>query len=471
MTIGQAKKALMLVLLLITFDIQALTEQDFVKRLRAVHPFFNQQTLLSKIKLVEKRATEANEDWVIAVDSSYQSDNKNKDDLSIPASNLVDVNSTTIGISTTRKYIDTGSNITLKHTWTDKSKDKNTTDNKFSLDYTYPLLRNKDGINDRLSSDLAQIAITKNHLEQLEAQEQFILIKLSRFIDLAYAQEQYLINEQRLLLSAKELTLVTKKYQSSVVEKVDVLLQEDAYQQAKQKYLQAQQDLTLLRHEIAIMLDLNIEQIVANIDLYKIYNPNDVVLKEYLLKNSRALKIYDLSQKTLKRQLRSFKNKSRAKLDLNLGVSSSGENVNYKESAKNQSTSWKVGLNLSYPLGGIEADSNIKKTNIELESLSQSKREKILNIYTQAKTLKKKIQLLKKILQSSQQQIKIAKARTIEEKQRYNNGNGQASFVINAQNNEQVVQLNYTQVAKNYQKAVIEFKASIDQLISSSIQS
>jgi hypothetical protein len=33
-----------------------------------------------------------------------------------------------------------------------------------------------------------------------------------------------------------------------------------------------------------------------------------------------------------------------------------------------------------------------------------------------------------------QAQIKIAKARTTEEKQRYSNGNGQASFVINAQN-------------------------------------
>jgi hypothetical protein len=42
----------------------------------------------------------------------------------------------------------------------------------------------------------------------------------------------------------------------------------------------------------------------------------------------------------------------------------------------------------------------------------------------------------------------VPKARTAEEKQRYSNGNGQASFVINAQNNEQVVKLSYAQVAK-----------------------
>jgi outer membrane protein TolC len=47
---------------------------------------------------------------------------------------------------------------------------------------------------------------------------------------LAYAQERQLINEHRLALAEKELNLVKQKYTASVVEKVDVLLQEDAYQ-------------------------------------------------------------------------------------------------------------------------------------------------------------------------------------------------------------------------------------------------
>ncbi len=69
------------------------------------------------------------------------------------------------------------------------------------------------------------------------------------------------------------------------------------------------------------------------------------------------------------------------------------------------------------------------------------------------------------MLDSNKVQIKIAKARTVEEKSRYENGNSQASFVISAQNNEQNVKLNYAQVAKNYQKSVIDFKAVVDQLL------
>ncbi len=456
------KKILIMTVLLGPLNVQALTEQGFVERLRATHPFFNQQALSSKVKLIEKRATKANEDWVIALESLYQSDHKNSGDISTTTSNL---DTASIGLSATRKYTNTGSDITLKHTWKDKSKSTDTTNNGFSLDYTYPLLRNKGGINDRLSGDVAQIAINQNTLQRLEVEEGFILGKLSRFIDLAYAQEQQSINERRLALSEKELALVKKKYNASVVEKVDVLLQQDVYQTANQKLLQAQQDLMLLRHEIAVTLDLDFEKVVASTDFYKIYKPSEIALKAYLSKNSRVLKINNLSQKILKRQLLSFKNTAKAKLDLKLGISSAGENTNYSKSLSNQSTTWKVGLGLSYPIGGIEADSNIKKTNIELEILVQSKREQLLDIYTQAKTLKEKIQLLEKMMHANQAQIKIAKARTAEEKQRYSNGNGQASFVINAQNNEQVVKLSYAQVAKNYQKAILEFKASIDQLV------
>ncbi|MBA5249809.1 MAG: TolC family protein [Gammaproteobacteria bacterium] len=453
-------KPILVSLLLFAFNAQAITEQAFIERLKLVHPFFKQQATSSAIKKVEKQATTANEDWIIAVDSTYQSEANTKN----TSATNDRLNTTSIGISTTKKYTDTGSNLTIKHTWADKNKDIDAVSNQFSIDYTYPLLRNKAGINDRLNFDVAQIAIAKNNLERLEAEENFILKQLTRFVALAYAQQQQLINEHRLALAKKELTLVTEKYNASVVEKVDVLLQKDAYQKAKQQLLQAQQELTLLRHEIAITLGIDFEKIVAETDLYKTYQPKIIALQNYLTQNSRVLKTNDLAKTTLKRQLRSFKNQSKSKLDLNLGLSSAGEDNHYSNSLSNQDTTWKVGLEFSYPLGGTQSNSNIQKANMQLLNLAQSKQQQLLELYIQAETLKEKIQLLKEILDSNKVQIDIAKARTKEEKQRYTNGNGQASFVINAQNNEQIVQLNYVKTAKDYQQAVLEFKASIDQL-------
>ncbi|MEO1916894.1 MAG: TolC family protein [Candidatus Thioglobus sp.] len=452
------KRAFITIAALLTgLNVQAISEREFVEQLKSTHPFFEQQALSSQIKQVEKYLTNANEDWIVAIDSNYK--NENASDVSSSTYNKL--NTTSVDVSATRKLADSGSDITFKHTWKDKSKDVDTTRNKFSLDYTYPLLRNRYGVNDQLDGDVAQIAIDKNILDRLEQEENFILKKLKRFVDLAYAQEQQLINERRLVLAGQELNLVKQKFAASVVDKVDVLLQEDAYQRAQQQLLQAQQDLILLRHEVAITLALNFDQVVANIDLYKIYAAKEV----RLLTDTRVLKITALDQKTLKRQLFSFKNESEAKLDLNLGLASEGENSSYSNSLENQSATWNVGLGWSYPLGGIKSSNNVKKAEIKLARLAQYKREQLLDINVQATILKEKIKLLMQMLKSNKKQISIAKARTVEERERYANGSGQASFVISAQNNEQNAQLGYAQVATNYQKAVLDFKATIDQLV------
>ena len=453
------KQFFITILILLTgFNAQAISEREFIERLKATHPFFEQQALSSQIKQVEKRLTTANEDWVISINGNYK--NENASDISSSTYNKL--NTTSADVSATRKIANSGSDITFKHVWTDKDKDGvDIARNKFSLDYTYPLLRNRDGVNDQLDGDVAQIAIEKNTLERLEQEEDFILKKLKRFVDLAYAQEQKIINERRLVLAEQELDLVNQKFAASVVDKVDVLLQEDAYQRAQQQLLQAQQDLILLRHEIAITLALNFDQVVANTDLYKIYSAKEV----WLLADTRALKITALDQKTLKRQLFSFKNESQAKLDLNLGLASEGENSSYSNSLENQSATWNVGLDWSYPLGGVKSSNNVKKAEIKLARLAQYKREQLLELNVQATILKEKIKLLMQMLKSNKKQISIAKARTVEERGRYANGSGQASFVISAQNNEQNAQLGYAQVATNYQKAVLDFKATIDQLV------
>ena len=456
------KRILLTPIFLTMASAQAITEQTFVEQLKKTHPFFNQQALSSQIKLIEKQATTANEDWTIALDAQYKDEDVSHVS-SITAYDQLDTSSLTS--SATRKFTQTGGDITLKHTWKDKSEDLNTSRNTFSVDYTHPLLKNKDGINDRLNTDVAQLSINKNALDRLEQEEAFILKNLQRFIDLAYAQEQQNINENRLLLAQQELDLVNKRYAASVVEKVDVLLQEDAYQRAKQQLLQAQQDLTLLRREIAITLALDFDNVIAKTDLYKAYKFDTTSLKNHLQSQSRVLKLLELDQQILRRQLKSYQNQSKAKLDLKLGLSRDGEKDNFSDSLERQSTSWNVGLGLSYPLGGVKNNSDISKAKIELEKSREAQQEKLLDLHVQAATLKEKIQLLEAMMLSNREQIVIAKARTVEEKRRYANGNGQASFVINAQNNEQSVALSYAQVAKNYQKSVLEFKATIDQLL------
>ena len=379
-----------------------------------------------------------------------------------------DLDTTSVDVSASKNLVNSGADIVVKHNWKEKSKAStatlNTNRNKFSVDYVYPLLKDSAGINDLLANDLANIEAQISTLELAENKENFILEQLSKFIDLAYAQQQLLINQKRLELAKKELDLTQAKFAQSVVDEVDVLLQKDAYQRANQSLLQSQSDLALLRHEIATTLDLDVAQIKANFDLYKPYQMISADLKEYLKNNSRVLKKNALEQALIKRQLKSDKNSNQAELDLKIGFASEGEDANYSNSIDNQSNAWNIGLGLSYPLGATQSKATVSKTQIKLNKAKESAQQELLNIYSKARVLKEKLHHLNQILKSNQAQIEIAKARTLAEKNRYNNGNSEISFVISAQNNEQNIELNYAQVAKNYQKSVLDFLATLDQL-------
>ncbi len=460
------KKNLTTVLIFaICLDAQAMTQNKFIERLKNTHPFFTQLDLSVQIKQIDQQATTANQDWIVGVKTNFK--NEDSDISSITTYN--DLNTTSVDFSATKKIVSSGANIIVKHNWKNKSKAEitslNTNRNKFSIDYLHPLLKNAGGINNQLNTDLSNIDVQISRLEIAEQQEVFILTQLKKFIDLAYAQERLMINNQRLDLATQELTLVKQRFTMSVVDKVDVLLQEDAYQSAKQQQLQTQQDLNFLRHEMAIILDIDFSNIRAEFDLYRGYTTNDDNLKQYLLSNSRVLRIANLNQDLLERQLKSDKNNSKIQLDLKLGISNEGENGRYTDSISNQGPSWNIGLDLSYPIGGTQAKSAIEKTQIKLARAKEQKQEQLLNIHAKANALKQKIQYLVEILESNKTQIEIAKARTKEEKRRYNNANSQASFVISAQNNEQSASLNHIQVAKNYQQSVLDFKATIDQLL------
>ena len=446
---------------LLTSTVPALTQNDFVERLVQTHPFFKQLNFDADYQNAKTYASTANQDWVLGVDTNFK---REQDALKSAVTTYDELNTISVDVSASKNLVNSGADIIVKHNWKEKDKDLNSNNNKFSVDYVYPLLKDSAGINDLLANDLANIEAQISTLELAENKENFILEQLSKFIDLAYAQQQLLINQKRLELAKKELDLTQAKFAQSVVDEVDVLLQKDAYQRANQSLLQSQSDLALLRHEIATTLDLDVAQIKANFDLYKPYQMISADLKEYLKNNSRVLKKNALEQALIKRQLKSDKNSNQAELDLKIGFASEGEDANYSNSIDNQSNAWNIGLGLSYPLGATQSKATVSKTQIKLNKAKESAQQELLNIYSKARVLKEKLHHLNQILKSNQAQIEIAKARTLAEKNRYNNGNSEISFVISAQNNEQNIELNYAQVAKNYQKSVLDFLATLDQL-------
>jgi len=412
----------------------AMTQSEFVERLTNTHPFFTQQGLDQQVSQLNYTASTANQDWVLG--SSLDSKNQLNNQISSGS------------ISATHNLVDTGADVSITNTWTDA-----TTSDQFLVNYTQPLLKGFGGINDRLSSDLLRIKTEINSLKLKQSEEAFVLSQLFKLLDLSNAQQQLSLAASRLKLADQELKLVKDKFVQSVVDKVDVLLQKDAYQRAYQQHLQAEQDLDLLKQELAITLDMPAKSMVSDYDLYQLYHSNVDDLPKHLKMYTTEMQTAKLEQAVLIRQLNSDKNNTQLQLDLKLGAGYDTDDI------------WNVGLGLSYPLGNTKAKSALEKTQIELMKAKENAAELLLKLTVKASVLEKKVAHLAKLLSSYQARIEIAKSRAQEEKRRYELGNSPVSFVISAQNNVQEVRSNYAQAALSYQKSVLEFQAAIDQLL------
>jgi outer membrane protein TolC len=418
--------------LLFSANVAAITQSEFVERLQSAHPFFTQQGFDQQTSKLDYIATTANQDWMLTG--------------SVDSTNVLNTQSSSSTIGATHNLVNTGADITISNVWSDGA-----TVDKLSVSYVQPLLKGVGGINDQLKSDLSIIKIDINNLKRSQNAEQFILSQLFKLVNLSFAQQQLVLTTQRLELSQQELTLVREKFSQSVVDQVDVFLQEDAYQRTLQKQLQAEQELDLLKEELSVLLKIPSKQIKSDFNLYTLYQSNLGNLQDYLRQNTTEMQISQLEHALLNRQLLSDKNNTQAQLNLELDASNGND--------------WSVGLGLSYPLGDTKAKSALEKTQIELSKAKENAKELLINLTIKASVLDKKLMHLTRLLDTYQARIKIAKSRALAEKKRYELGNSPISFVISAQNNVHDVNLSYAQAAANYQKSVLEFKAAVDQLL------
>jgi len=91
--------------------------------------------------------------------------------------------------------------------------------------------------------------------------------------------------------------------------------------------------------------------------------------------------------------------------------------------------------------------------------------ELLIDLMTLGRKYRQQIDSLGEIINLGKKQIQIANERAREQRENYNNGNGEMEFVISAQNSEQNARLNLAKSVTQYQKVVIDIKALLDQLI------
>jgi outer membrane protein TolC len=187
-------------------------------------------------------------------------------------------------------------------------------------------------------------------------------------------------------------------------------------------------------------------------------NPIDIV------KNSRAIQKYDFDKAIQQRELESNENKTMPNVDLNLGLSSLGEDDKVFGSFGNRDFSWNVGVNISYPLGSRKELLAVENTEIKMSDIDAKKAEAEMNNVQQINYLLAQVDLLSELVELYLEQGALAEEKVIEEQKKFSEARGQKSLVLAARINANQAKMSYLQAAGTYQKIIIDYKAAIDQL-------
>jgi outer membrane protein TolC len=454
------KRAGLSMFLLMSLNANAMTLNEFSERLVETHPYFVQLSLSEKTSLLDQKSSLTYSDWNIKAGASETFTGGEDTSSRI----YKDLYSTKYEVSANRKVENSGASVNLKHSLTRNDKDSNASHaNLLAIDYVRPLLQNKDGLNDRLASDLASLDLIAKQVSLEEQAETFLASKLSKFIDLAVKQEIVKNHKISLDLSKQQLDLDEEKFKNSLIDKSVLIQQKDSYVKAKQQLLQSSKELIIERRELANLIGSKESDMIVDLDLYEVHNLTEIDPRSFV-KDSRSILKYDFDKARFQRQLVTFENKTMPSINLNLGLSSLGENDKYFGSFGNRDYSWNVGVDISYPLGSRKQLIDVERTEISIDTIDAKKNEaEITNIH-QINYLLAQVDLLSELVVLYLEQGSLAEEMVIEEQIKFSEARGQKSLVIAAKRNANLANLTYLQAAGTYQKIVIDYKAAIDQL-------
>ena len=455
------QSSLWILLVSLNLNVSAITLSEFSEKLVESHPYFVQLSLSEKSSLIDQKASEIYSDWNIAAGTSqaYTSG----EDTSTRA--YEELYATKYQISATKKVENSGANVSLNHSLTRNDKDSNAShSNILSLDYVRPLLQNKDGLNDRLAFDLASIDLIAKKASLEEQAESFLASKLTKFIDLALKQEVVKNHKQALDLSKQQLDLDEEKFNSSLIDRSVLIQQKDSHVKSRQQLLQSSKELIIERRELANLLGVSESEMIADLDLFEQHNLVEVDPSVFV-KSSRAIQKFDFDKAKFQRQLESFENKTMPKVNLNLGLSSLGENDKYFGSFGNRDYSWDIGVDISYPLGSRKELLDVERAEISMSNVDALQEETEITNAHQINYLLAQVDLLSELVDLYLEQGTLAEEMVIEEQLKFSEARGQKSSIIAAKKSANLAKLTVLQAAATYQKIVIDYKSAIDQLL------
>jgi hypothetical protein len=449
---------------------ETVTRDEFLNQLKQTHPLFEKEQLATEIEREEQKSYLGKRNWNFSSSLFYSHEEPSFAVMGPEKTNAINIDG---GLE--KMFWSTGGRFSATYTgvYTDLKIDpmlglpNSYFENKLTLSYVHPLIKNKGGFLDKLEFNLKQYDIDLSEIIAIENQEEFLAEQASRFLDWVFLLEQMKIVEQRLNLSEEMLQNTREKRKANLIDEVDVIRSEDAVMIAEQNLLLIETNLNALQFELAeLTRDKRYKTIYPAFNLYE--NAEIPSLEEstgLLKQNARILKSLQISITKLKYLREGYLGIKKADLSAVAKVSVKNAENNYGGSLAMDKPDALIGLQISYPIGYTAAKSKLSQADYQIMQLEKQYEEVSLKLTSTLANLHTQIVELAKVLQLNRKQIGSSKRKTEEEIKLYNQGRGDLTFVIQSRDSEQSAKLTYASNALSYHKLLLQYQSLMDQLL------
>ncbi|MFT5121816.1 MAG: outer membrane protein TolC [Kiritimatiellia bacterium] len=333
------------------------------------------------------------------------------------------------------------------------------------ISYLHPLLKNRNGNQDRLVYDLRDLDVQLLELQTLENREELLLQMSSKYLDWVNLFEQVRISRQREALSLDQFEETERRRDQNLVDEVDVLRAENGVQVARQRTVLTHARALAVLRELEILIGLEADPTrEPGFGLYE--SREHPVVEASWYASARPMRALDVLRDQVRRRLLSLEDGEEAQLDLALsGGLVSGDDT-YGDSTRFNHPEAQIGLQFSVPLGGRTVKREAEAALLELQKVR--KQEEYVELQLKAALENVQIQLgeLEKVLELNRKQMTAANKQTVEELKAYDQGRSPLTFVIQSRDGEAQAANLYAENALQYQKLLLNYLALTDTLLS-----
>lgn len=464
-------------------DAGTITRDDFLERLKQLHPRFQKEELTPRIEREEQQSYLGSEDWNLLSSISYAHEEAA---LATFGAEKTDAISASAGMEKTFWY--TGGRLSANYTHNrvymemDQGIEQlfagvglDSSDlmpdsyyqNQLSVSYIQPLLKNRGGLLDRMQYDLKGYDVDFSEVQAKEHIETFLSDAAKKFLDWVLLTEQRNIARERLRLSAEALEQIRARREANLVNQIDVIRAEDAVRIAKQNKVLVESQWKAVQAELAVLAQD--DKLLNQEPEYRLYRTEEIPSRQEavarLEAQSRVLKVLGIRLEQLEHSHRVIRDTRMPDLSLLARVSAKNADKGFGESLEMDKPDALVGVQFRYPLGNRSARSQLRKADFQIVQLKKQIKEVTLNLVSALTNISIQIQEMENVLTLNQEQIESARSKIQEEQKLYHQGRGDLTFVIQAQDNEENAKLLYAQNAANYHKLMVEYSSLMDQLV------